>query len=138
MRQHRWAVESPRRENVPLRVRSSYNDKPGTTIVGSIDELTVEQAAMTGVAHDRSEAKVTVVGVPDRPGFAARIFRAVADVEVNIDMVLQNVSHLKTGKTDITFTLPVKDGPRAVEALGAVQAEVGHEDVIYDEHVGKV
>jgi aspartate kinase len=90
------------------------------------------------VAHDRSEAKVTVVGVPDQPGFAARIFRAVADVEVNIDMVLQNISHLQTGKTDVTFTLPRKDGPRAVEALAAVQPEVGHEDVIYDEHVGKV
>jgi aspartate kinase len=135
---HLRAVEYARRENVPLRVRSSYNDKPGTTIVGSIEELSVEQAVLTGVAHDRSEAKVTVVGVPDRPGFAARIFRAIADVEVNIDMVLQNVSHLQTGKTDVTFTLPVKDGPRAVEALAAVQAEVGHEDVLYDEGVGKV
>jgi aspartate kinase len=135
---HLRAVEYARRENVPLRVRSSYNDKPGTTIVGSIEELSVEQAVLTGVAHDRSEAKVTVVGVPDQPGFAARIFRAVADVDVNIDMVLQNVSHLQTGKTDVTFTLPVKDGPRAVEALAAVQAEVGHEDVLYDEGVGKV
>ena len=135
---HLRAVEYARRENVPLRVRSSYNDKPGTTIVGSIEELTVEQAVLTGVAHDRSEAKVTVVGVPDRPGFAARIFRAVADVEVNIDMVLQNVSHERTGRTDVTFTLPVKDGPRAVAALRAVQPEVGHTDVLYDEHVGKV
>ncbi len=135
---HLRAVEYARRENVPLRVRSSYNDKPGTTIVGSIEELSVEQAVLTGVAHDRSEAKVTVVGVPDQPGFAARIFRAVADVDVNLDMVLQNVSHLKTGKTDVTFTLPVKDGPRAVDALAAVQPEVGHEEVVYDEHVGKV
>jgi aspartate kinase len=135
---HLRAVEYARREGVPLRVRSSYTDQPGTTIVGSIEELSVEQAVLTGVAHDRSEAKVTVVGVPDQPGFAARIFRAIADVDVNLDMVLQNVSHLKTGKTDVTFTLPVKDGPRAVEALSAVQAEVGHEEVIYDEHVGKV
>jgi aspartate kinase len=135
---HLRAVEYARREGVPLRVRSSYNDKPGTTIVGSIEELSVEQAVLTGVAHDRSEAKVTVVGVPDQPGFAARIFRALADVDVNIDMVLQNVSHLMTGKTDVTFTLPVKDGPRAVEALAAVQPEVGHEDVLYDEHIGKV
>ena len=135
---HLRAVEYARREGVPLRVRSSYTDQPGTTIVGSIEELSVEQAVLTGVAHDRSEAKVTVVGVPDKPGFAARIFRALADVDVNIDMVLQNVSHLMTGKTDVTFTLPVKDGPRAVEALTAVQGEVGHEDVIYDEHVGKV
>ena len=108
---HLRAVEYARREGVPLRVRSSYNDKPGTTIVGSIEELSVEQAVLTGVAHDRSEAKITVIGVPDQPGFAARIFRAVADAEINIDMVLQNVSHLKTGKTDVTFTLPVKDGP---------------------------
>ena len=135
---HLRAVEYARREGVPLRVRSSYNDKPGTTIVGSIEELSVEQAVLTGVAHDRSEAKITVIGVPDQPGFAARIFRAVADAEINIDMVLQNVSHLKTGKTDVTFTLPVKDGPKGVAALSAVQGEVGHEDVIYDEHVGKV
>ena len=135
---HLRAVEYARRENVPLRVRSSYNDKPGTTIVGSIEELTVEQAVLTGVAHDRSEAKVTVVGVPDKPGFAARIFRAVADAEINLDMVLQNASHVRSGKTDITFTLPVKDGPRAVAALAAVQPEVGHEDVVFDEHVGKV
>ena len=135
---HLRAVEYARRECVPLRVRSSYNDKPGTTIVGSIEELTVEQAVLTGVAHDRSEAKVTIVGVPDRPGFAARIFRAVADVDVNIDMVLQNVSHERTGRTDVTFTLPVKDGPRAVEALEAVRAEVGHHEVVYDAHVGKV
>ncbi len=135
---HLRAVEYARREGVPLRVRSSYNDKPGTTIVGSIEELSVEQAVLTGVAHDRSEAKITVVGVPDQPGFAARIFRAVADAEINIDMVLQNVSHLKTGKTDVTFTLPVTDGPKGVAALSAVQGEVGHEDVIYDEHIGKV
>jgi aspartate kinase len=135
---HLRAVEYARREGVPLRVRSSYTDQPGTTIVGSIEELSVEQAVLTGVAHDRSEAKVTVVGVPDQPGFAARIFRTIADVDVNLDMVLQNVSHLKTGKTDVTFTLPVKDGPRAVAALAAVQGEVGHEEVIYDEHVGKV
>src|SRR3954463_9065777 len=135
---HLRAVEYARREGVPLRVRSSYNDKLGTTIVGSIEELSVEQAVLTGVAHDRSEAKITVVGVPDRPGFAARIFRAVADAEINIDMVLQNVSHLNTGKTDVTFTLPVKDGPKGVAALSAVQDEVGHEDVIYDEHIGKV
>jgi aspartate kinase len=135
---HLRAVEYARREGVPLRVRSSYTDQPGTTIVGSIEELSVEQAVLTGVAHDRSEAKVTVVGVPDQPGFAARIFRAVADVDINIDMVLQNVSHLQTGKTDVTFTLPVKDGPKAVAALGAVQVEVGHEEVLFDEHVGKV
>ena len=72
---HLRAVEYARRDNVPLRVRTSYNDKPGTTIVGSIEEITVEQAIITGVAHDRSEAKVTVVGVPDTPGMAARIFR---------------------------------------------------------------
>jgi aspartate kinase len=131
-------VEYARRYGVPIRVRSSYSNKPGTLVSGSMGALPVEQAMITAVAHDRSEAKVTVVGVPDQPGFAARIFRTIADVDVNLDMVLQNVSHLKTGKTDVTFTLPVKDGPRAVAALAAVQGEVGHEEVIYDEHVGKV
>ena len=108
---HLRAVEYARRYGVPLRVRSSYNDKPGSLVTGSIEEIPLENAIITGVAHDRSEAKITVVGVPDTPGMAARIFRTVADADINIDMVLQNISRTGETFTDITFTLPRVDGP---------------------------
>src|SRR5204863_178097 len=123
---------------VPIRVRSSYSDKPGTTVAGSIEEIPVEQALITGVAHDRSEAKITVTGVPDHAGVAARIFRVVADAEIDIDMVLQNVSSTASGRTDITFTLSKDNGPRAVAALEKLKSEVGFTSVLYDDHVGKV
>ncbi|TCO64350.1 aspartate kinase [Actinocrispum wychmicini] len=131
-------VEYARRYNVPVRVRSSFNQKPGTVVQGSIEELPVEQALITGVAHDRSEAKVTVTGVPDRTGVAARIFRTIADVEIDIDMVLQNVSSTHSGRTDITFTLSKSNGPVAVAALEKVRVELGFEQVLYDDHIGKV
>ncbi|MGD9989866.1 aspartate kinase [Pseudonocardia sp.] len=135
---HLRAVEYARRYNVPLRVRSSYNDKPGTLVAGSIEEIPLENPILTGVAHDRSEAKITVMGVPDTPGMAARIFRTVADAEINIDMVLQNISHESVGTTDITFTLPRSDGPRAVAALEAGKTDVGFDEIVYDPEVGKV
>jgi aspartate kinase len=131
-------VEYARRYGVPVRVRSSFNQKPGTMVSGSIEELSVEQAMITGVAHDRSEAKVTVVGVPDKLGVAASIFRVIADAEIDIDMVLQNVSSTHTGRTDITFTLSKSNGPTAVAALEKVRAELGFEQVLYDDHIGKV
>jgi aspartate kinase len=131
-------VEYARRYGVPVRVRSSFNQKPGTMVTGSIEELSVEQAMITGVAHDRSEAKVTVTGVPDRTGVAARIFRVIADSEIDIDMVLQNVSSTHSGRTDITFTLSKSNGPVAVAALEKVREELGFEQVLYDDHVGKI
>jgi aspartate kinase len=134
---HLRAVEYARRYGVPLRVRSSYNDRTGSLVSGSIEELPMENAIITGVAHDRSEAKITVIGVPDIPGMAARIFRTLADAEVNIDMVLQNISHVDR-RTDITFTLPRSDSREAVAALTGLQAEVGFAEVLHDAHVGKV
>jgi aspartate kinase len=131
-------VEYARRYNVPVHVRSSYTTKKGTIVSGSMEDIPVEEAILTGVAHDRSEAKVTVVGLPDEPGYAAKIFRVVADAEINIDMVLQNISKIETGKTDITFTLPKTDGPRAVEQLTKMQSEIGFTQVLYDDHIGKV
>ncbi|WP_458687004.1 aspartate kinase [Nocardia tengchongensis] len=131
-------VEYARRYNVPVHVRSSYTDKTGTMITGSMEDIPLEQAILTGVAHDRSEAKVTVVGIPDKPGYAAKVFRAVADAEINIDMVLQNISKVDTGKTDITFTLPKLEGPRAVELLTKQQGDIGFSQVVYDDHIGKV
>ncbi|MGW0178743.1 aspartate kinase [Nocardia sp. NPDC003345] len=131
-------VEYARRYNVPVHVRSSYTDKQGTYVYGSMEDIPLEQAILTGVAHDRSEAKVTVVGLPDVPGYAAKVFRAVAEHEINIDMVLQNISKVETGKTDITFTLPRSDGQRAVEMLAGHQSEIGFSQVLYDDHIGKV
>lgn len=131
-------VEYARRYHLPIHVRSSYSDKPGTTVTGSIEDIPMEDALLTGVAHDKSEAKVTVVGIPDLPGYAARIFRAVADADINIDMVLQNVSKLEDGKTDITFTCPHDSGPAAVAKLDALKAEIGFTEVRYDPSVGKV
>jgi len=98
----------------------------------------MEDAILTGVAHDRSEAKVTVVGLPDVPGYAAKVFRAVADADVNIDMVLQNISKVEDGKTDITFTCSRDSGPGAVEKLTSLQEEIGFSRVLYDDHIGKV
>jgi aspartate kinase len=131
---HLRCVEYARRYGVPVVVRSSFSSKPGTTITGA---PSVEQAIISGVAHDLSEARVTVVAVPDKPGEAARIFRTVADAEVNIDMIVQNVSGA-AGRTDISFTLPKSDLAGAVAALAKIQGEVGFEKVLSDEHVGKV
>ncbi|WP_070379875.1 aspartate kinase [Rhodococcus sp. WMMA185] len=131
-------VEYARRYNVPVHVRSSYTTKPGTIVSGSMEDIPVEEAIITGVAHDRGESKITVAGLPDTPGYAARVFRAVAEAEINIDMVLQNVSKVETGKTDITFTLPTADGPRAVEKLSKLQDEIGFTQVLFDDHIGKV
>ena len=135
---HLRSVEYARRFGVPIHVRSSYSDKAGTMVSGSMEDLPVEQALITGVAHDRSEAKITIVSVPDEPGEAAAIFRAVADAEINIDMIVQNVSTESSGRTDISFTLPKSDGPVAMAALQKVQERVGFKGLLYDDHVGKV
>jgi aspartate kinase len=131
---HLRCVEYARRYNVPLVVRSSFSTNPGTLITGDVP---VEQAIISGVAHDLSEARVTVVGVPDKPGEAAAIFRAVADAEVNIDMIVQNVSGA-TDRTDISFTLPKSDLATAMASLSKLQAAVGFEQLMSDEHIGKV
>lgn len=99
---------------------------------------TVESPIIAGVAHDRNEAKITVVGVPDRAGMAATIFQAVAKAGINIDMIVQNISASETGLTDISFTLPTTDGQVAMEALAALSAQVGYASLLYDDHIGKL
>ncbi|HEV2887834.1 MAG TPA: aspartate kinase [Jatrophihabitans sp.] len=131
-------VEYGRRYSVPIHVRSSFSNLAGTLVTGSMEDLTVEQAIISGVAHDRSEAKVTVVGVPDKPGQAAALFRVLAEAELNLDMIVQNISTGGTGRTDVSFTLPKSDGTVAVQALTKVQALVGFEELLYDDHVGKL
>jgi aspartate kinase len=133
-------VEYARRYDVPIHVRSSFSDRVGTWVTGHVrtEEAGMEQAIISGVAHDRSEAKITVVGVPDRVGEAARIFSAVAEVGINIDMIVQNVSAVATGRTDISFTLPADDGQRAVDTLQRLRETVGFESLLYDDRIGKV
>jgi aspartate kinase len=135
---HLRSVEYGRRYGVPIHVRSSFSTKPGTLVTGSMEDLSVEQAIISGVAHDRSEAKVTVVGVPDKPGEAAKIFRELAAAEVNLDMIVQNISTGSTGRTDVSFTLPKSDGTLALAALARVRESIGFEDLLFDDHVGKL
>nr|BFF22292.1 aspartate kinase [Glycomyces mayteni] len=135
---HLRAVEYARRYGLPLHVRSSYSTKTGTMVSGYMEDLSVEQALISGVAHDRSEAKITVTRVPDKPGAAAQIFQVIADAEIDIDMIVQNVSTAGNGHTDISFTLPKESGPKGTEALKKHQGAIGFEKLIYDENIGKV
>jgi aspartate kinase len=136
---HLRCVEYARRYHMPVHVRSSFSTKEGTWIIPDQDGAEpVEQAIIAGVAHDRSEAKITVVGVPDKVGEAARIFETLASVEVNLDMVVQNISAAATGLTDISFTLPRADGNTAMAALAKIQDEVDYEKLLYDDQIGKV
>ena len=138
---HLRCVEYARRENVKVHVRSSFSDKPGTWVKPH-DEVRkagkMEEAIITGVAHDRSEAKITVIGVPDQVGAAASIFEVISDAGINIDMIVQNVSRLSDVKTDISFTLPMSDGRKGIEALEANKNKIGFEEVLYDDQIGKV
>jgi aspartate kinase len=131
-------VEYARRYGVPVHVRSSFTAAPGTWVTETNQDDTVEQAIISGVAHDRSEAKATVVGVPDKPGEAASIFRTLADAEINIDMIVQNVSAASTARTDISFTLPKADGEKALGALRELQPRIGFDSLLYDDHIGKI
>ena len=134
-------VEYARRYGVPIHVRSSFSNRQGTWVSDQPREAEgpgMEQAIISGVAHDRSEAKVTVMGVPDVVGQAAKIFRAIATAGINIDMIVQNISAATTGLTDISFTLPRADGEAALAALRAVQEEIKYEDLLYDDRIGKV
>ncbi|HUQ00823.1 MAG TPA: aspartate kinase [Aeromicrobium sp.] len=138
---HLRCVEYARRYDMPIHVRSSFSEKEGTWVVRAEDvqkDPTMEQAIISGVAHDRSEAKITVVGVPDKVGEAAAIFGTLADAQINLDMIVQNVSAVATGLTDISFTLPRTDGQTAIKALERAQGTIGFERLQYDDSIGKV
>ena len=98
----------------------------------------MEQAIISGIAHDKSEAKITIVGVPDRAGVAARIFQSIADADVNIDMIVQNVSAAATGLTDISFTLPRSEGSQTTSIVQKLQGEIGFQSIQYDDQIGKL
>jgi aspartate kinase len=139
---HLRCVEYARRYDIPIHVRSSFSQLHGTLVEGSINDSSeedpMEQAIIAGVAHDRSEAKITVVGVPDKVGEAAGIFAALADAQINLDMIVQNVSAAATNLTDISFTLPRTDGQTAMTALAGLQSRIGFDSLLYDDKIGKV
>ena len=136
---HLRCVEYARRFDLPIHVRSSFSNHEGTWVVKDHPEgEDMEQAIISGIAHDKSEAKITVVGVPDRTGVAARIFQAVADADINIDMIVQNVSAAATGLTDISFTLPKTEGQNATSILQKLQGEIGFQSIQYDDQIGKL
>ena len=136
---HLRCVEYARRYDLPIHVRSSFTTNEGTWVVKDHPEgAAMEQAIISGIAHDKSEAKITIVGVPDRTGVAARIFQAIADADINIDMIVQNVSAAATGLTDISFTLPKAEGHDATSILQKLQGEVGFASLQYDDQIGKL
>ncbi|MEI6670826.1 MAG: aspartate kinase [Actinomycetes bacterium] len=136
---HLRCVEYARRYELPIHVRSSFSTHEGTWVVKDHPEGgDMEQAIISGIAHDKSEAKITIVGVPDRTGVAARIFQAIADADINIDMIVQNVSAASTGLTDISFTLPKAEGASATTILQRIQGEVGFSAIQYDDQIGKL
>jgi aspartate kinase len=133
------AVEYARRHGVTLHVRSSFNNNTGTLVVNPVEgESNVEEPLIAGVAADLSQAKITVVGVPDVPGKAAQIFTVVAVAGANIDMIVQNVSRSDTSSTDISFTLPKTDGAATLAALEAAKADIGFESLQFDDQIGKL
>ena len=139
---HLRCVEYARRFGLPVHVRSSFSQNEGTWVIDTAsmgaEGENVEQPIISGVAHDRSEAKITVVGVADQPGKAAQIFEAVAAAEINLDMIVQNVSAAATGRTDVSFTLPKTDVQTAMTALTKVQEQIGFDALRFDDQIGKV
>jgi aspartate kinase len=139
---HLRCVEYARRASLPIQVRSSFSQHPGTAIMSRTmmeqEGRAMEQPIIAGVAVDLSDAKVTITSVPDEPGRAAAIFETLAQALVNIDMIVQNVSAKTTGRTDVTFTCPSGVVSTAQAALAAAQERIGFEELLHDEHIAKV
>jgi aspartate kinase len=132
------------KENVRVQVLSSFDDRPagdlpGTMIVGDdeIGEDDMERQLITGIAHDKNEAKVTLTSVPDKPGAVASIFSPLAEANINVDMIIQNISH-GTGSTDVTFTVPGAELARSLDLLGKAQSTIGYAELVHDTKVAKV
>ncbi len=127
------------KERVRLQVLTSFDDKPGTLIVGDdeIGENDVERQLITGIAHDKNEAKITLTNVPDRPGAVASIFTPLADANINVDMIIQNIAH-DSGSTDVTFTVPGAELARALDTLEKGKDAIGYEKLLHDTKVAKI
>jgi len=128
------SVEFAKKYGVPVHVRSTFKPDPGTLVTR--EEQGMEEVVVTGVTHDRSQAKISILRVPDRPGIAARVFGAIAERHIVVDMIVQNIS--RDGYTDMSFTVPRPDYRRAVEALEEVARAIGAEGIVHDERVAKV
>jgi aspartate kinase len=146
---HLRCVEYAKRFDLPIHVRSSFSEKEGTFVIADLADQSklkklsklgaiMEQPIIAGVAHDLGDAKITVVGVPDRPGMAAAIFQAVADAGINMDMIVQNVSVHGSGATDVTFTCPRGDSAKAELALRRIEKVVEFKDIDTDDNIGKI
>ena len=127
------------KEKVRVQVLTSFDDRPGTLIVGDdeIGENDVERQLITGIAHDKNEAKITLTNVPDRPGAVAGIFSPLAEANINVDMIIQNIAH-DTGSTDVTFTVPGAELARALDALEKNKGAIGFSDLVHDTKVAKI
>ena len=131
------SVEIAKKFGVVFEVRSSLNDNPGTIV--KEETRSMEQIVVRGVALDKNQAKVTLVGVPDRPGVAAKVFRALAARSISVDMIIQNVSHgSDTPLTDLSFTVDKPDVGKVRAAIDAAKADVGFDEVAIDEQIGKL
>jgi aspartate kinase len=128
------SVEFAKKYDVPVHVRSTFKSEPGTLVTK--EDRHMEAVVVTGIAHDRGQAKVTIRGVPDRPGIAAQVFGAVSDHGIVVDMIVQNVS--RDGHSDISFTVPRLDRPTVVATLEDVAKKIGAETVTYDDRIAKV
>jgi aspartate kinase len=130
------SVEFAKKFGVVFEVRSSLNDNPGTIVKEETESM--ESMVIRGVSLDKNQAKVTLANVPDKPGVAARIFTAIGDANLNVDMIVQTASHGGIGATDISFTLDKSDLLKARKVLNNIQPEVGFKEVIADENIGKL
>ncbi|MGD8326696.1 MAG: aspartate kinase [Sphingomonadales bacterium] len=129
------SVELAMKQNVRLQVLSSFEDLPGTLVVDE-DEI-VEQQLVTGIAYTKQEAKITLIGVPDQPGISAAIFGPLADANINVDMIVQNVSH-NDGATDMTFTVPDAECTRALNVIETAVGKIGYKRLISNRDVVKI
>ncbi|MBR0552892.1 aspartate kinase [Stakelama marina] len=130
------------KEGVRVQVLSSFveatdNPEPGTLIVGEEEIDDMERQLITGIAHDKGEAKITLAEVPDKPGAVASIFTPLADANINVDMIVQNIAH-SAGSTDVTFTVPQADMPRALETLESNREAIGYAKLVHDTRVAKI
>jgi aspartate kinase len=129
------SVEFAKKYDVPVVVRSSFNDNPGTLVVK--EDKDMEKVTVAGVAYDKNQAKVSVIGVPDKPGVAAKLFKAIAGAEIIVDIIVQNISSDEKA-TDISFTIPKSDSKKALRITGEFAAELGAKDVKVRDDIAKV
>jgi aspartate kinase len=125
------------KEKVRLQVLSSFDDRPGTMIVGDEEIEDMERQLITGIAHDKNEAKITLTEVPDRPGAVASIFAPLAEADINVDMIVQNIAH-DTGSTDVTFTVPSAELARSLDVLEKGKDAIGYARLVHDTNVAKI